>query len=80
MNGRRGTSGVKVGPGCPDGSRSVGRPDLYTEAGFFPPRGGYVRHMPIVSDLRVALFEERFANPEEEGVGHFRMRLLSTGV
>ena len=39
MKGRRGASGVRVVPGCPDGSRSVGRPDLYTEAGSFQRDG-----------------------------------------
>ena len=51
MNGRRGTSGVRVVPGCPDGSRSEGRPDLYTEAGSFFARAGHVTTRAIFFEI-----------------------------
>jgi hypothetical protein len=35
MNGERGTFRLCDSPGCSEGSRSVGRSDLHTGAGFF---------------------------------------------
>jgi len=70
MNGRRGTSGVSVVPGCPDGSRSVGRPDLHTEAGFF------LFALPVVRSLT----QKRLPQFEQVCIGEVRARLLRAGA
>ena len=38
MNGERGTFRLCDSPGCSEGSRSVGRSDFHTGAGFFVER------------------------------------------
>lgn len=79
MNGRRGTSGVSVVPGCPDGSRSVGRPDLHTEAGFLCPP--YVGSPPGRGPEGAACSaQERLPQFEQKGIGEVRARLLRAGA